>query len=479
MRNILYYPIGLSDIKLFGKERAPEFREDTMLALSIVSENPDELFDDSIVQFPVIKAVAAYLKRNNIRLHRLILIATDQPETVPLSTKDTINAAKLLTLFAPSLDILNGGAECIETRIIRNKPQDYDTMFEYFHELVRQAETGPSVRHIVNASTGTPAMTGGLIHAFSHFPGRFEMLYTPQGADIAHPIRAAHGLRLERWKHTIQALVSEYHYSSAATVVRQSGVFQDASVPILLDGMSHLDNFRFEKARKCFNDYQTKGRSLNAEQAREFGKLMNFAMQTASDDKNGRTSGELLQLLAAVINTRYSTGRITEALALLARLDEAVLIHVINNECRIKVSSVDRDFDPFFKQLQSNAGLWARLTRKGGALGKKPLPTKPNKKLYAEIASYYLESGATSEIGKHRIKSALDTLTMQLDKENLQMERNRGPYAHWFTGAHETKALREIIASLAAFLPSYLGAAPYDPFDNANHILLELIQTMD
>lgn len=464
MSNILLYTIGNHDVTLSGlpaSEIRDSFREMTRDALDELDRNPDGILDSSRYKFELLDTLLDYIGSHGTRLHRVVFFATDQDESVPMRIKDTIYAAELMKKYL--LEKL-GPEIGVDIHRITNSPHDFDTMYDYFFRYYDSEVTGSNDNYIVCTTAGIPAVSNSLKTIFSNIPHQTKLLYIEHGTGRVNNLQLLRTMYYRGWQKRLKDLVASYNYGYAAKVAREEGLPGGDSLANLLDVMGYVENFCLEEGLEKLEVYMKKIDAFSVPVP--LADLLDFCRGVTRDE-----DVRALQLLCAVMKVRRDTGKMSEAVALMFRLREAVLKYMAG-----KTAGVDFD-EPqqkVYAELCAVKGMAEYLNDQY----KHWSTSQPNHRLYDNVLKFYAGQNHKNQ------KQLVDTRSFaaKIIKRDFDKLRHHGPYAHGFEGV--TKAQAEVafgsdfVDEAERFLKNTSGIEPYNPFSEMTEYLCAEIDSI-
>lgn len=172
---------------------------------------------------------------------RIVLFATDQPETVAAhySANDSINLAGVIreTLFARHQrdGIVK---KQIEIRRCDLNPADYDRMYEFYHQelaVIGRRTPAPNPAYMLIAG-GTPQMnTMLLLLGTEAFGPNAVPLYVAQEGDRARKLNTVRLLYRQAFQRNMTVMLNAYAYGPALQLLRDNADYFEGEQVRLLD----------------------------------------------------------------------------------------------------------------------------------------------------------------------------------------------------------------------------------------------------
>ena len=168
---------------------------------------------------PILPPIVRDLATGESRPDRIILIATDQPETTEAKYRasDTLAYAELVRRRL----IAGQGIpdEAIAIEVYRENPADYAMTFPWLRERCAawqaQAGSGPQLWHLA-VTGGTPALTAALlIEGVAAFGAAARVHYLDRGATASRTIDVARDLQAQLLRRTLRVQIKTHAYAAA------------------------------------------------------------------------------------------------------------------------------------------------------------------------------------------------------------------------------------------------------------------------
>ena len=162
------------------------------------------------------------------RLDRVVLFATDQPESEPekFRERDTLHIARALARWLRECSDAAARIGDVEVVRVQGAPQDYEAMFSFYRQFFRADNPVPDSdvdRAFLLCSSGTPASnTALLLAATLRYRDRAQAVYvTDTGTDRGKVLRSAFSAQIlgTYRSETASALLAEYDFAAAARLV--------------------------------------------------------------------------------------------------------------------------------------------------------------------------------------------------------------------------------------------------------------------
>lgn len=463
MANTLYYAIGNNDVEVNGLKPI-NFREETHVALKEVNAKSIDIRNKRQIEFPIFDAVVKFLRDEQIHVDKLVFFATDQQ---PPNKQDTVFAVELLLQYAEQ--VIKPAPE-LSVSMIHGNPADYDDMFRHFSEFFEKNKLGEDDFAYMCIAAGTPAMSCSIVNAASLRPFQSELLYVPRGENSARRTEIAMTLSRRAWKDTVKHLVHAGQYSAAAETI-ENGPFREKHPVHILRALSYLENFCFEHAVKEYRKYvrvHPKGCAA--------ATLKNYS--AFCDSLSRPDDGPRLELLYAVMCEREKTSRVTDAVAMVFRFQEAVLIGWTERILKTKIVKDEKTgFENVYSAIEKIDGLSVFLEKETKS---KCRSKEPNRFLYSKIVKYAIQNKYKDFEKMERARE----FSNRLEKGDTPLAnlRNEGPFAHGFRGVTQEDVKKvyggDFLNDIKGFLVDFTGREPYNPFDDAEKALMDDIDNL-
>jgi len=412
-----------------------------------------------------------HLDDNGIDFDDVVLFASDQEGRYRVT--DTLYVAYLFEMF---LKKRKPHASITIARITQN-PQDYDAMMDFYEQFVEaeQPKIEANFKNILVLAPGTPACTFALVIHFLPFLNTVYPIYVPIGGE-AKKVSVMTGLVKEGYRRLIAHSVGSYDYPSAERILKEAN-FRDESLAYLFSALSHRLNFRFDRALEEFRRVQMKA---EGEWDRFEADFFALAHPDAIQEK-------IIALLHN-IEVRFARREFLEGVALIFRLQEAVLTEAVEEVLGIEIKKEDGKFPSFQKAIKGD--LLAYLQ------GKRIRFDRPNRLVFTQILSYHSER-ETDVKRKEKWQAILDFSSKigEISDDIYTTERlkslgdlrNASPFGHRFEGINEEDierayrgGVRMLLDDLRAFLCEHLGeGVPVNFCDRINQAILEKVGSLD
>ena len=199
---------------------------------------------------------------------RLCLFVTDQPEGVDFRRTDSLHAGELAAELLRTDPARKRLLKQVKVEPLKRKgvgidPADYGQCFDLLREKLPALKIPDGGRVYLCPTSGTPAMTMGLILAGLLTAGaRCHLLYLGQGDGSPRkgdfPFQFLRALR----RRDLQAALTRYDYDAAAALMRDAGD-QPWLVAVAEAAAARL-NFDFSRAWRCLEDAAIPGNAAKA-----------------------------------------------------------------------------------------------------------------------------------------------------------------------------------------------------------------------
>lgn len=151
---VLILNVGTSDLRLPEGVTSPK-----LYAAQLLAEPKGRLPD---LEFPILTKYLAYVSLQRLKLCRVILVGTEQPETARPEhrAKDTLPVAQLMARWL----MTRHPGQVAKAVVYRGNPSDWDTPHPFYQARLPQFAM-PGARHLVGITGGTQAMNSNLVLA--------------------------------------------------------------------------------------------------------------------------------------------------------------------------------------------------------------------------------------------------------------------------------------------------------------------------
>ncbi len=205
--------IGNNDIALPPEAREADGRDARAVGAALLQR----LAEGRTVHYRVelVPKYIAFLAQRGQRADRVVLIATDQPESEPRRGQDTVFYAKLVKRhLTTDLDFADDAVTIIPCTV---NPADYGQTFPFIRQLcedLRCEEAGATTYHLA-LTGGTPALTTALLSEGVSIFEDAEVLYLDRGAVEARSPQVALDLRAQALRHALRTHIDAHSYAAA------------------------------------------------------------------------------------------------------------------------------------------------------------------------------------------------------------------------------------------------------------------------
>lgn len=480
----LFYNVGQSDILIDGKDKTgfcitgtgglPDFRRPTQEVYETLSEGNPRVDASGLfikkglrVDFPILHQISRYLEQNDMDFDHIVLFASDQQGSYQVT--DTLYVALLMKMF------LNKRKPRARTEVVHvtSNPTDYDAMMQFYAGFVEQhtAEIQGSFRNILPLAPGTPACTFGLMMGFLPYLANSYPLYIPRKG---HPVKVSimSELAREQYRNLLRRAVQAYDYEGAIRIL-ESANFRDESLKYLFSALHQRLNFRFDAALVQLRKFQERLNTPLIEYERSFFEL-----------SKGNRKSEIVELFYG-IEISFKKRKFLEGVALVFRLQEAVLIQIVEDLLGTEIKKENGRFPGFESAIRACSEL-------DGYLQKKGIRYEPTRLLLMLIVQYFHDQ--EKDVGrKQRLKTTLDFCSAVGEiSEDVHAQpkghftlgdlRNASPFGHGFGGINEEDiecayhgGTSRLLEDTRTFLSVNTGEVDANFYDRINEELLERI----
>lgn len=287
------------------------------------------------LRLPMIEKALRFITAKPDDTLRIILFATDQPESVAAHYRDgdTIHFAELIreALFARH-KATGLAKKQIEIRSTSSNPGDYDQMHDFYRKYLpgyADRTPAPNPAYLLIAG-GTPQMnTMLLLIGTEIFGPAAQPLYVSQDLNTAHKLDTARLLYFQAFQRSLAVVLKAYAYSSALALLTESQDYLKVEIiPLLCAALEYgvvRRNLDLEAAGRAFDATVATTRDLRGtvqafqrevEDQSEQAKLREtiFLAQIAATTENWadflnrlhRFSEGTMQLLAERLEVKWS-----------------------------------------------------------------------------------------------------------------------------------------------------------------------------
>lgn len=221
-----------------------------------------DLIKDNI-EIPLIEPFLNYIEGKKHDIKKIYLIATDQKDSIKDEAKehlarDTCILAEFLEnkYLKYYFNSRNKEAPIIETIILKNPPNNYDSMIREFGKFLKEKKIEESNNYMVYAEItgGTPQInTSVILNCTAYYRDKITFLYKPENEKEIKSLNVARYI-LDSYEHeSLQRLAERYDFDAIA----QNNAYSD-TVRRLARCACYRMNFDFFKYRSevdiQFND---------------------------------------------------------------------------------------------------------------------------------------------------------------------------------------------------------------------------------
>ena len=490
MRTALFYNVGQSDVVIDGQTKnefsvrrgkALDFRTPTesvyrelIHAGRKVRPSARGLFlkGGRHVEFPILGEIMMYLQQEGLDFEDVILFASDQKG--PYRVTDTIWGARLIARF---LHRRKPGTRTQIVRIPKN-PQDYDAMMKFYEGYVEnhEGEIGERFKNILALAPGTPACTFALMMCFLPFADRTMPLYVPRG-ERPKRVSVMTGMTREGYRRLLDRAIRAYEYKGAQDILREANFEQDRHLDDLFEALCQRLNFRFDRAYETFHRFR----------ARVDHQWEPFEVSFFKLAQRNYTKERLVELFYHIQLCFYRREFI-QGVALIFRLEEAVLLEAVKEALKVEIKKEGRAFPGFVEAIERDTALKTYLDGKG--IGYETPNRLVLKQILRHLAERELDTAEKTRMEKlltflDKIGQVGDDIYTGEEARVLSGLRNAGPFAHGFQGVDEDDIGRVyrggmslLLEDLQTFLKVQVGPVPENFYDRVNRLLLQVVQEL-
>jgi hypothetical protein len=189
------------------------------------------------------------------RVDRLVLFASDQPETTDLRYRDfdTVHIAELLRRWLPTHPHLKGRLADVVVVQIPGNPADYNCTIPFYHKTIPSLVACPPRLVYVAPVGGADASNVALwLAALRNFRAAVEVIYvTPEGRVEQVPL--ARLLLRDQIAHQAQVLLDHYDYPALAALLTRDTEWGNTWRPHLVHAVAERLHFNFRGAQEALN----------------------------------------------------------------------------------------------------------------------------------------------------------------------------------------------------------------------------------
>ena len=469
MRVLFLTNVGNRDLHVDGAPLAPdEMRARGELIQSEYKKRADKAYRDRL-SAPLIEPCLRMALRagapDDPAEVEVVLFVTDQPEagTDPRHrARDSVHVGAVLERYLKArYEGQQAGARVAAVRSIKitRNPSEHDAMFAFFRtELSGRAFKAEADCIYVAAVGGVPAANFALLlNAVHRFGDRCIPLYLPEGARA--PIRLDVGERIRRdaLRDVARHALEGFDFGRAARLLEELGA--DGLLVALAGHAEHRLHFDFDRALAALDACAVPaGRDAERALVRSLrDELVQLAERA--------DAAALIRELFFNLRVTWRQGRYVDVLLRLFRLEEAILRHVVERDCRVPTDSVGGKADPrFVAFVEGDPGLKSHFeaNKAGGRL--LDYRREPNVPILSHLLAGLAQRADAANGDDYRaVVEAVGRL------EALTTLRNKSIGAHGFRGVSEA-AIREaygrdcdLLADLEALLHTVGIDATDDP----------------
>ena len=319
MATIFLTNLGVRDIRLAGQylERP---RQDGDRLLREWPDVADQL------SLPIVEPTVRYLRDRGSTPDRVVLFATDQPDTAASRDRDrdTVHFAELAKrLLEKRLEL---GGRVIVRRIGHGNPALYDEMYRFFARVIgnRADKTFQDVRHCyISPVGGTPAANTGLLLAgVEHFGKDCTVLYLREGTDVPVGLDVGRLLYVSTLRQVAAQQIESYQFAASLPLLRELELPRESCCLELAEYCQRRLNFDFGRARRVVEDAYSRAQP-------DTRGLLDQATTEARHLDEATDAGPLLVELAHNMDVAYRNGAYVDYLARVVRFEEAAARFVV------------------------------------------------------------------------------------------------------------------------------------------------------
>ncbi len=490
MKTVIFYNIGQSDIRINDEEkdsfsiknqesRIKDFKTPTRIAYENFSESKCIIHGEGLcmqqdkkVDFPLLYQTINYMESKGIDFDEIVFFFSDQKGIY--SVTDTVYVAELFELF---LSKRRPKTNVKKIKIDQN-PQDYDLMMKFYARFVEEnrEQIENNFKNVLVLSPGTPATTFSLIVNFQPFTN-IHPIYIPRAGE-PKKVDVLGTLVRERYRRMLMDAIRNYDYHSAERILLHSN-FKDESLCYVFSALNDRLNFRFDTAWDKLKNYLSKSGDDWIKIENNFAELI----------KKDSTNAKMIELFNN-IDIKFKKGRFIEAVAMIFRLQEAVLLETVSEILETKIEKIDGKFRSFVNAIEDRKDLHNFLRKK------KTRYESPNRFVLTRIISCYAENEKKAGL-KEKYKMILsfseklgkigeDIHSGDLTNCTLGDLRNASPFGHGYRGINEDdiksvygSGSATLLSDLKAFLKVHLKKKPVNFYESINKSMEEKIRLLE
>lgn len=435
---ILIYPLGNSDI-LFNKNyiERENFRKVTEAIYNELSNLKYEIFSDKTLHynglkykvdseerallFPIFTSVIKSIK-NYIKEMKFYFIYTDQ-KNIEENKQDTLYLYEIVKKFLTKRGI---EPEKVKGFPITHNPTDLSILYNTISNfrLEREDEFKNANDIFIILGPGTPQMTTNLILNFMDFRNA-RFYYISRYKEGLKPIDFPYKVISKEIKDSVLRLIDDFNYTAANLLYKKLPDEERKEIK-LIESLHHRTNFDFERAYNSFIDYYN--RCVDRESVIE-------DLKDTLEKLKDKDEKELKKELYYEFVLRIRSERYLEAVAMIFRFVEEILMTTVEKEFNVKITSKD-DFEDFKKIFKENKDLREYFSNEKRKINwENKAPTRIT---YVKLLRYLKNREGVKD--KNLIEKVLSFYERYDNEESAILDlRNSTPFAHGFEGVSREK----------------------------------------
>ncbi|KUO70799.1 MAG: hypothetical protein APF81_12760 [Desulfosporosinus sp. BRH_c37] len=321
MTVVLICNVGSRDIQIEGKLTPPDQARQVGEALDALDVSELKMKQ---IAFPIIQQCIDYVKRENCKIDKLLLIASDQeqgPGAKPES--DTIYYARILKKLVAG----QHGVGKVKLAHVRNNPADYDEMITFCNRQLplSLADCVEPLKVYLSVSGGTPAMNFALfLVGIEKYGKNAEPLYVSRNS--SRPIRLQAGLKIFRktLQNSLITCLESYDYESAFQLLKDNDdLFDSRNKQKIMQSLctyaKERATFNFKAAENCLHSV------IELAEGRTKRSLIDLRDVLCSSDCVPLSEAFLVEEVIHNAETKFHKGQYLDFLSRLFRFQEGCL----------------------------------------------------------------------------------------------------------------------------------------------------------
>lgn len=465
--------IGGRDLLLDGKEIKPA----RIKGQQILTD-----FDNLAIKptTPILEVAIDFILRHSSTIDRIVLIATDQPETeLPrYRDNDTIAFAEIIR----RLLIKRKRIKDFRIVYIRQNPSNVDDMFDFFKEILsrNKAFKIDALERCYTLTTGgvPGANTALLMQSIEHYREKSFPLYVSEKTGHIVPLRIGNQMLRSFRDETISKSLARYDYSAIVTLLSGQGDSGERFCYDLADYAKHRLYFDTDRALGIIED--TLGRASGQDR-----QLCESLLKDLDPLRNGEKLA-LVRELFYNLRVKLIREEYVDFLGRVFRFQEDVLRYIVEKEYKVttNLDKKEHRYVEFITEIERNDSLKNYLV--GTRYQGKPLnyeePTIPCLTSMIRFLTDINDDGRGNRMvdDESQIEDYRKILEIFKKASNLSQLRNKSIIAHGYNGVSKEIMKKEygggdITADLRE-VAMLIGIDDDDsPFDLVNRQIKEML----